>query len=145
MSLSEIDTLRRLRKHRADRAERALHAARRQQQALLVQIQQAGDALEQTRQDEARKIAELLGKHQGQVISFRDLTSWNTEERTLSADTRREEGQLKSLHGQRDEQLTHIDSAQRRVTQALREVEKLQELSLLLQEENHDASSSEYA
>jgi hypothetical protein len=136
MSLSEIDTLRRLRKHRADRAERALRAAKRQQQALLVQIGQAAEALEQTRLDEARKTAELLGKHQGQVISFGDLKSWNTEERTLSADTRREEGQLHDLHGQRDEQLTHIDSAQKHVTQCLREVEKLQELSLLLVQED---------
>ncbi|MBK5435845.1 YscO family type III secretion system apparatus protein [Pseudomonas sp. TH32] len=136
MSLSEIDTLRRLRKHRADRAERALSAAKRQQQALLVQIRQAAEALEQTRLDEARKSAELLGKHQGQVISFGDIKSWNTEERTLSADTRREEGQLHDLHGQRDEQLTHIDSAQKHVTQCLREVEKLQELSLLLVQED---------
>ncbi|WP_010177049.1 type III secretion system stalk subunit SctO [Pseudomonas sp. PAMC 25886] len=136
MSLSEIDTLRRLRKHRADRAERALRAAKRQQQALLVQIGQAAEALEQTRLDEARKTAELLGKHQGQVISFGELKSWNTEERTLSADTRREEGQLHDLHGQRDEQLTHIDSAQKHVTQCLREVEKLQELSLLLVQED---------
>ncbi|NWD25885.1 YscO family type III secretion system apparatus protein [Pseudomonas yamanorum] len=135
MSLSEIDTLRRLRKHRADRAERALRAAKRQQQALLLEIQQAGDALEQTRLDEARKTAELLGKHQGQVISFRDIKSWNAEERTLSADTRREEGQLRELHGQRDEQLTHVDSAQKQVTQCLREVEKLQELSILLAQE----------
>ncbi|NWC93849.1 MULTISPECIES: YscO family type III secretion system apparatus protein [unclassified Pseudomonas] len=144
MSLSEIDTLRRLRKHRADRAERTLRAAKRLQQALLAQIQQAQDALEHTRQEEARKTAELLGKHQGQVISFGDLKSWNAQERTFSADTRREEGQLNALHGQRDEQLTQVDSAQRHVTQCLREVEKLQELSLLLvQEENDDASSSE--
>src|ERR1700756_1181250 len=113
MSLSEIDTLRRLRKHRADRAERALSAAKRLQQALLVQIRQAAEALEQTRLDEARKTTELLRKHQGQVISFGDIKSWNTEERTLSAGTRREEGQLHDLHGQRDEQLTHIDSAQK--------------------------------
>lgn len=144
MSLSEIDTLRRLRKHRADRAERTLRAAKRLQQALLVQIQQAQDALEHTRQEEARKTAELLGKHQGQVISFGDLKSWNAQERTFSADTRREEGQLHALHGRNEEQLTHIDSAQRHATQCLREVEKLQELSLLLvQEENDDASSSE--
>ncbi|MFC6336510.1 YscO family type III secretion system apparatus protein [Pseudomonas sp. CCM 7891] len=144
MSLSEIDTLRRLRKHRADRAERALRAAKKQQQALLLQIQQAQDALEQTRLDETRKTAELLGKHQGQVISFQDLKSWNAQERTLSADTRREEGQLHELHSQREEQSTHIDSAQKQVTQRLREVEKLQELSLLLvQEENDEASSSE--
>lgn len=144
MSLSEIDTLRRLRKHRADRAERMLRAAKRSQQALVLQIQQAQEALEHTRQEEARKTAELLGKHQGQVISFRDLKSWNTQERTFSAETRREEGQLHALHGQREEQLTHVDGAQRHVTQCLREVEKLQELSLLLvQEESDDASSSE--
>ncbi len=135
MSLSEIDTLRRLRKYRADRAERALRAAKRQQQALLLQIRQAADALEQTRLDEARKTAELLSKHQGQVISFQDIKSWNAQERTLSADTRRDEGQLHELHGQRDEQLIHIDSAQKQVTQCLREVEKLQELSLLLGQE----------
>lgn len=135
MSLSEIDTLRRLRKHRADRAERALRAAKRQQQALLQQIQQAQDVLEQTRLEEARKTAELLGQHQGQVISFKDLKSWNVQERTLSADTQREEGQLHLLHGQREEQSTHIDSAQKHVTECLREVEKLQELSVLLAQE----------
>ena len=73
MSLSEIDTLRRLRRHRADRAERALREAKRHQQALLLQIQQAQAALEQTRLQEIEKTAELLGKHQGQVLSLQQL------------------------------------------------------------------------
>ncbi len=101
MSLSELDTLRRLRRHRADRAERALREAKRHQQALLAQIQQAQQALEQTRLEEIQKTAELLEKHQGQVLSLSQLKSWGTQERTLSAGTRREEGQLHELHGRR--------------------------------------------
>lgn len=132
---SEIDTLRRLRKHRADRAERALREARRQQQALLGQVRQAQQALELTRLEEARKTAQLLDRHQGQVIAFRDIKAWNAEERTLSAGTQKEEGQLQALHGQCQQQALQIEGAQKQATQCLREVEKLQELSILLAQE----------
>ncbi len=135
MSLSEIDTLRRLRRHRADRAERALREAKRHQHALLLQIQQAQEALEQTRLQEVQKTAELLEQHQGQVLSLQQLKSWNSQERSLSAGTRREEGQLHELHDRREEQVVHIASAQKQVTQCLKEVEKLQELSVLLTQE----------
>jgi type III secretion protein O len=131
----EIDTLRRLRKHRADRAERALREAKRLQRSLQLQIEQAQDALEHTRQQEARQSAELLSKHQGQVISFQALKAWGAEERTLCAGTRREEGQLHELRGQRAQQVLQIDSAQKQVTQCLRQVEKLQELAILLSQE----------
>lgn len=135
MSLSEIDTLRRLRRHRADRAERTLREAKRHQQALLAKIQQAQEELEQTRLQEIQKTAELLEKHQGQVLSLSQLKAWGTQERSLSAGTRREEGQLYELHGQREKQVVHIASAQKQVSQCLREVEKLQELSVLLAQE----------
>lgn len=135
MSLSEIDTLRRLRRHRADRAERALREAKRHQQALLAQIQQAQDALEQTRLEEIQKSAQLLNQHQGQVLSLQQLKAWGTQERSLAAGTQREEGQLQALQGRREEQVVHVATAQKQVTQCLREVEKLQELSVLLTQE----------
>ena len=53
----------------------------------------------------------------------------------MSAGTRREEGQLDQLHGQREEHVVHIASAQKQVSRCLREVEKLQELSVLLRQE----------
>ncbi|AUG05733.1 YscO family type III secretion system apparatus protein [Pseudomonas sp. S09G 359] len=136
MFLSELETLRRLRKHRADRAERALGEAKRRQRALQLQVEQAQRVLEQTRLQEARKGGELLREHQGQVISFQQLNAWNRQERSLSASTQREAAQLQALHGQQEQQVIHIDSAQKQVTQCLREVEKLLELSrLLVQEE----------
>ncbi|KTC24646.1 type III secretion protein [Pseudomonas marginalis ICMP 9505] len=136
MFLSELETLRRLRKHRADRAERALGEAKRHQRALQLQVEQAQQALEQTRLQEAQEGAQLLSQHQGQVISFKQLNSWNTQERSLCASTQREEAQLHELHGQQEQQVIHIDGVQRQVTQRLREVEKLLELSrLLVQEE----------
>ncbi len=133
--LGEIETLRRLRRHRADRAERALREAKRAQQALLAHIQQAQDALEQTRQEEALQSARLLSQHQGQVLSLQALKSWGTQERSLSANTRREIGQLQALTGQREEKQTRVGSAQKHVTECLRQVEKLQELSRLLAQE----------
>ena len=131
----EVETLRRLRRHRADRAERALREAKRAQQALLAHIQRAQDALEQTRQEEARKSAELLSQHQGQVLSLKELKSWGARERTLSASTRREQGQLVQLQDQQGEKERRVGSAQKHVTECLRQVEKLQELSLLLAQE----------
>lgn len=80
--LGEVEMLRRLRRHRADRAERALREAKRAQQALLAHIQRAQDALEQTRQEEARKSAQLLSQHQGQVLSLKALKSWGAKERS---------------------------------------------------------------
>lgn len=133
--LGEVETLRRLRRHRADRAERALREAKRAQQALLVDIQQAKDVLEQTRQEEARQSAELLSQHQGQVLSLKALKSWGAQELTLSASTRRDQGQLAQLQGQQDEKESRVGSAQKHVTACLRQVEKLQELSLLLAQE----------
>ncbi|MGH8452216.1 type III secretion system stalk subunit SctO [Pseudomonas sp.] len=133
--LGEVETLRRLRRHRADRAERALREAKRAQQALLAHIQQAQDALEQTRQEEALQSAQLLSQHQGQVLNLQALKSWGAQERSLSANTRRGIGQLETLQGQREEKQAHVGSAQKQVTKCLRQVEKLQELSLLLAQE----------
>ena len=99
--LGEVETLRRLRRHRADRAERVLREAKRAQQALLAHIQQAKNALEQTRQEEARQSAELLSQHQGQVLSLKALKSWGAQERTLSAGTRRDQGQLRNYKASR--------------------------------------------
>ncbi|AZE59162.1 MULTISPECIES: type III secretion system stalk subunit SctO [Pseudomonas] len=133
--LGEVETLRRLRRHRADRAERALREAKRAQQALLEHIRQAQDALEQTRQEEALQSARLLSQHQGQVLTLQALKSWGTQERSLSASTRREMKQLEALKGRQEEKQTRIGSAQKQVTECLRQVEKLQELSLLLAQE----------
>lgn len=135
MLLGEVETLRRLRRHRADRAERALREAKRAQQALLAHIQQAQDALERTRQEEAQQSAQLLNQHQGQVITLQALKSWGRQERSLSANTQREMGQLEALRGQREEKQASVGSAQKHVTECLRQVEKLQELSLLLVQE----------
>lgn len=133
--LGEIETLRRLRRHRADRAERALREAKRAQQALLAHIQQAQDALERTREEEARQSATLLSQHQGQVLSLQALKSWNVRERSLAAGTQRDQGQLQALQRQCDEKQARVGSAQKDVTACLRQVEKLQELALLLAEE----------
>lgn len=133
--LGEVETLRRLRRHRADRAERALREAKRAQQALLAHIQQAQHALEHTRQQEALQSAQLLSQHQGQVLTLQALKSWGEKERSLSAHTRREIGQLEALQDQREEKQTLVGSAQKHVTECLRQVEKLQELSLLLTQE----------
>ncbi|WP_411381263.1 type III secretion system stalk subunit SctO [Pseudomonas sp. MPB26] len=133
--LGEVETLRRLRRHRADRAERALCEAKRAQQALLAHIQQAQDALEQTRQEETQQSARLLSEYQGQVLSLQALKSWGTQERSLSANTCREMGRLEALKGQREEKQTRVGSAQKHVSECLRQVEKLKELSLLLAQE----------
>ncbi|MBI6633508.1 YscO family type III secretion system apparatus protein [Pseudomonas paralactis] len=133
--LGEVQMLRCLRRHRADRAERALREAKRAQRALLAHIQQAQDALEHTRQEQARQSAELLSQHQGQLLTLAGLKYWNAQERSLSASTRREEGQLEALCNQRQEKEHHVGSAQRQATECLRQVEKLQELSLLLAQE----------
>jgi len=135
MLLGEIETLRRLRRHRADRAERALREAKRTQQALQASIHQAQHALEQTRLEEAEQSAQLLSEHQGQVLTFQAIKAWGAQERTLSASTRREEGQLNELQDQRAQQEIEIGSAQKQVTLCLRQVEKLQELSGLLAQE----------
>ncbi|TFY86928.1 type III secretion protein [Pseudomonas kairouanensis] len=135
MSLSELETLRRLRRHRADRAERTLREAKRQQQTLLAHIQHAEATLEQTRQQQALQSAQLLDAHQGQVVSLQALKSWAAKEHTLSADTRREEGRLQALHGQKAAQVSEVQVAQQQVSQCLRQVEKLQELSTLLAQE----------
>ncbi|AZE92836.1 hypothetical protein C4J95_0705 [Pseudomonas orientalis] len=141
MSLSEplkveIETLRRLRRHRADRVERELSAAKRHQRALLAQIEQAQQVLEQTRVEEARRTEQLLKQHQGTVMTFKDLKAWGAQERSLSASTQREVVQLQSLHGQREQQEIQVSLVQKRVTECLREVEKLHELAKLLAEED---------
>ncbi|PQZ86637.1 MULTISPECIES: YscO family type III secretion system apparatus protein [Pseudomonas] len=133
--LGEIEILRRLRRHRADRAERALREAKRAQQTLFADIRQAEDALEQSRQEEVRQSADLLGQHTGQVLSLKELKSWGSKERALSASTQREAGQLQTLQGQQEEKQRHVGRAQKDVTACLRQVEKLQELSQLLVEE----------
>lgn len=134
--LGEVETLRRLRRHRADRAERALREAKRVQQALLAHIQQAQDTLEQTRLEEAQQSARLLSQHQGQVLSLQDLKAWGSQERGLSANTRRGIGELEVLRGQQAEKQARVGSAQKQATECLRQVEKLQELSLLLVQES---------
>ncbi|KAA0947067.1 MULTISPECIES: YscO family type III secretion system apparatus protein [unclassified Pseudomonas] len=131
----EIDTLRRLRRHRADRAERALREAKGAHKALLAKVEQAQEALEQTRLEETRQTAELANQRQGQVVSLQDLKAWGAQERKLSAGTARDEGQLQALYQQQERQVAHINTAQKQVTQCLREVEKLQELAVLLAEE----------
>ncbi|MBA1294253.1 YscO family type III secretion system apparatus protein [Pseudomonas lurida] len=134
--LGEVDTLRRLRRHRADRAERALREAKRARQALLAHIQQAEEALEQTRLEETRQSAQLLSQHQGRMLSLQDLKSWGAQERSLSASTRRNQGQLAQLQGQQDDRESRVGQAQKHVTECLRQVEKLQELSRLLAQES---------
>lgn len=133
----EVQMLRCLRRHRADRAERALREAKRAA-GLLAHIQQAQDALEHARQEQARQSAELLSQHQGQLLTLAGLKSWNAQERSLSASTQREEGQLEALRNQRQEKEHHVGSAQRQATECLRQVEKLQELSLCLHRSRHD-------
>ena len=135
MSLSEIETLRRLRRHRADRAERALREAKRQQRALQASIEKARIDLEHTRQQESQQCADLLSQHQGQVVSFQALKSWAAEERTLCAETQREEVRLQGLQGQQATHVATVDTAQKQVSECLRQVEKLQELSTLLVQE----------
>lgn len=135
MSLSELETLRRLRRHRADRAQCSLREAKRQQQALLSRIDQAQDALEQSRHQQTLQSAQLLSQHQGQVVSLQALRTWVAKEHTLSAETLREEERLQALHGQKEAQASEVQLAQKQVSQCLRQVEKLQELSALLAQE----------
>lgn len=135
MSLSELETLRHLRRHRADRAERVLRAAKRQEQALLTDIGQARDALEQSRQEQARQSAQLLDEHQGHIVSLQALKSWAAKEHGLSADTRLKQDRLQTLHQQKDAQVIEVQTAQKNASQCLRQVEKLQELSTLLAQE----------
>ncbi|AZF45973.1 RspO [Pseudomonas sp. R2-7-07] len=101
----------------------------------MAHIQQAQDLLEKTRQEEQRQCAQLLSEHQGQVVSVQALKSWNRKEQSLSAGTRREEGQVQQLQGQQEQREVEIGIAQKHVTQCLRQVEKLQELANLLTQE----------
>ncbi|MCS4247222.1 type III secretion system stalk subunit SctO [Pseudomonas sp. BIGb0164] len=133
--LGDVETLRRLRRHRADRAERSLREAKRAQQTLLAHIEQASDTLEESRQDEARESAQLLSHYQGQVMTLQALKTWGAQERVLSANTRRDKARLEALQGQQEEKAIRVGSAQKQVTECLRQVEKLQELSLLLAQE----------
>ena len=80
--LGEVETLRRLRRHRADRAERALREAKRAQQSLLAHIQQAQDALEHTRQEEARQSELLPSHHPGQVLTMQGLKPGRAQHRS---------------------------------------------------------------
>ncbi|TLG92014.1 type III secretion protein [Pseudomonas edaphica] len=133
VSMAEIETLRR---HRADRAERALREAKRARQTLQAHIQDAQQTLEQTRQEEARQSAQLLSQHQGQVLTLKALKSWGLQERSLSASTLRDEGQVQALRAQHTEKEIEVGSAQKYATECLRQVEKLQELSKLLAQES---------
>ncbi len=132
VSLSELETLRRLRRHRTDRAERTLREAKRQQQALLTHIGQAQDALEQSRRQQTLQSAQLLNEHQGHVVSLQALNAWAAKEHTLSAGTLREVDRLHALQGQKEAHVIEVQLAQKQVSQCLRQVEKLQELSSLL-------------
>ncbi|NMX57192.1 type III secretion system stalk subunit SctO [Pseudomonas sp. WS 5146] len=136
VSMAEIETLRRLRRHRADRAERALREAKRARQTLQAHIQDAQQTLEQTRQEEARQSAQLLSQHQGQVLTLKALKTWGLQERSLSASTLRDEGQVQALRAQHTEKEIEVGSAQKYATVCLRQVEKLQELSKLLAQES---------
>ncbi|WP_395600328.1 YscO family type III secretion system apparatus protein [Pseudomonas sp. B19125] len=136
VSMAEIETLRRLRRHRADRAERALREAKRARQTLQAHIQDAQQTLEQTRQEEARQSAQLLSQHQGQVLTLKALKSWGLQERSLSASTLRDEGEVQALRAQHTEKEIEVGSAQKYATECLRQVEKLQELSKLLAQES---------
>ncbi|NWC45894.1 YscO family type III secretion system apparatus protein [Pseudomonas edaphica] len=136
VSMAEIETLRHLRRHRADRAERALREAKRARQTLQAHIQDAQQTLEQTRQEEARQSAQLLSQHQGQVLTLKALKSWGLQERSLSASTLRDEGQVQALRAQHTEKEIEVGSAQKYATECLRQVEKLQELSKLLAQES---------
>lgn len=140
---SEIDTLQRLRRHRADRAERDLREARRLAQGLEASIEQARTALQQAREDEVRERAQLLGKHQGQVLSVHDLSAWGSQERKLSAGLVKQEGGLFGLIDQKSVRETAVEVARKQVSQRLREVEKLHELkALLLQEQEPEQEAS---
>lgn len=132
---SEIDTLQRLRRHRADRAERDLRDARRLAQSLDASIEQARAALQQAREDEVQERAQLLGKHQGQVLSVHDLSAWSSQERKLSAGLVKQQGGLYVLLDEKDVQETAVEVARKQVSQRLREVEKLRELKVLLAQE----------
>ncbi|WP_219266890.1 YscO family type III secretion system apparatus protein [Pseudomonas sp. Xaverov 259] len=136
VSMADIETLRRLRRHRADRAERALREAKRARQTLQTHIQQAQQALEQTRQEEAQQSAQLLSEHQGQVLTLKALNAWGSQERSLSASTLRDEGQVQALQAQHKDKDIQVGSAQKYATECLRQVEKLQELSNLLAQDS---------
>lgn len=70
------------------------------------------------------------------MLSLQDLKSWGAQERSLSASTRRNQGQLAQLQGQQDERESRVGQAQKHVTECLRQVEKLQELSRLMAQES---------
>lgn len=136
MSLSEIDTLRRLRRHRADRAERALGEAKRAQARLQAQVENARAAVAQARVDQARETAELASRHQGQVLSLQAIRNWRSQESELSADTARHEEHLSGLRDQHASHVPVLEEAQKQVSRCLRDVEKLRELAALISEES---------
>lgn len=132
--LSEIETLQCLRGFRAERAERAerqLRKALAAQQALSVRIEQARVQVEQSRLQEARQRAELLGRHRGRAVSLQTLTGWGEAERKACAETVREEQRLQLLFDQQRREVIDVERARKHASQCRRAVEKLRELSVL--------------
>lgn len=129
--LSEIETLQCLRGFRAERAERQLRKALAALQALSVRIEQARVQVEQTRLQEARQRAELLGRHRGRAVSLQTLTGWGEAERKACAETVREEQRLQLLFDQQRREVIDVERARKHASQCRRAVEKLRELSVL--------------
>lgn len=128
--LSEIETLQCLRGFRAERAERQLRKALAALQALSVRIEQARVQVEQTRLQEARQRAELLGRHRGRAVSLQTLTGWGEAERKACAETVREEQRLQLLFDQQRREVIDVERARKPASQCRRAVEKLRELSV---------------
>ena len=126
----EMQALQCLRVHRAQRAERRLRQALVALRALQARIEQARMQVEQTRQQEARQRAELLCRHQGQVVSLQTLIGWNEAQRKACADTDSEEQRLQLLLDQQHRDVIGIENARKHASQCQRAVEKLRELSV---------------
>ena len=127
----EIEALQCLRGYRAERAERQLRKALVAQRALSVRIEQARVLVEQTRLQEARQRAELLGRHRGRAVSLQTLTGWGEAERKACAETVREEQRLQLLFDQQRREVIDVERARKHASQYRRAVEKLRELSAL--------------
>ena len=128
--LSEIETLQCLREYRAERAEGQLRKALAARQALSVRIEQARVQVEQSRLQEARQRAELLGRHRGRAVSLQTLTGWGEAERKACAETVREEQRLQLLFDQQRREVIDVERARKHASQCRRAVEKLRELSV---------------
>lgn len=135
MFLCEIQALQQLRQHRADRAARQLQRAYMAQRVLSGRIQQARERVEQVRGVETRQCNELLNRHRGQVLSPQALTSWDEDERKLSAQTTQQKAHLQELFDQQARENEQLEQARLQSSICSRQVEKLRELSALLAQE----------